>query len=207
MRRIRMLATKRNSARVIRYIDTCDLAARVSSGRSSQLISSAKTGSITMLSDSCTNTACVLRTPKAYKERESADMFSIFFAVLVPFFLKNARKNEKPKKMLAISVSMLFVAIAVSTVAIYHTWRAGLAPSVYILDAKAADAEWRKLWLGDERRTGAPVTRHEVGDVEVRPPSTTSSAVVVDGVLVFSRDKDAAGWVWVRRKRNGALKE
>lgn len=109
--------------------------------------------------------------------------------------------------MLAISVSMLFVAIAVSCVAIYHTWRAGLAPSVYILDAKAADAEWRKLWLGDERRTGAPVTRHEVGDVEVRPPSTTSSAVVVDGVLVFSRDKEAAGWVWVRRKRNGALKE
>jgi hypothetical protein len=33
----------------------------------------------------------------------------------------------------------------------------------------------------------------------VRPPSSGSSAVVVDGVLVFSRDADSA-WVWVRRK-------
>lgn len=102
--------------------------------------------------------------------------------------------------MRAISASMILVAIAVSAVAIYHTWRAGLTPSVYILDPRAADAEWRKLWLGDERRTGAPVTRHEVGDVEVRPPSASSSAVVIDGVLVFSRD-GAAAWVWVRRKR------
>jgi hypothetical protein len=102
--------------------------------------------------------------------------------------------------MRAIAVAMLFVAVAIGSVAIYHTWRAGATPSVYILDPRAADDSWRKLWLGDERRIGAPVTRHEVGDVEVRPPSATASAVVVDGVLVFSRDAGSA-WVWVRQKK------
>jgi hypothetical protein len=102
--------------------------------------------------------------------------------------------------MRAIAVAMIFVAVAIGSVAIYHTWRAAATPSVYILDPRAADASWRKLWLGDERRIGAPVTRHEVGDVEVRPPSAAASAVVVDGVLVFSRDAGSA-WVWVRQKK------
>jgi hypothetical protein len=101
--------------------------------------------------------------------------------------------------MYAISVSMILVAVAITSVAIYHTWRASSASSVYITDPCAADKSWRKLWLGDERRVGAPVTRHEVGDLDVRPPSSGSSAVVVDGVLVFARDADSA-WVWVRRK-------
>jgi hypothetical protein len=102
--------------------------------------------------------------------------------------------------MRAISVSMLFVAVACAVVSVYHTWRAGATPSVYILDPAAVDGTWRKLWLGDERRIGAPVTRHEVGDVEVRPPSAASTAVVVDGVLVFARDAGSA-WVWARGKK------
>ena len=102
--------------------------------------------------------------------------------------------------MYAISVSMILVAVAITSVAIYHTWRTSSASSVYITDPCAADKSWRKLWLGDQRRVGAPVTRHEVGDLDVRPPSSGSSAVVVDGVLVFARDADSA-WVWVRRKK------
>ena len=101
--------------------------------------------------------------------------------------------------MRSIGVSMVFVSVAITSVAVYHAWRAGAAPSVYITDPCAADATWRKLWLGDQRRVGAPVTRHEVGDLDVRPPSSGSAAVVVDGVLVFSRDADSA-WVWVRRR-------
>ena len=102
--------------------------------------------------------------------------------------------------MRCIAISMLLVAVAVSSVAIYHAWRAGATPSVYIVDTRAVDETWRKLWLGDERRVGAPVTRHEVGDVDVRPPSSGSSAVVVDGILVFARDAESA-WVWVRKKK------
>jgi hypothetical protein len=109
------------------------------------------------------------------------------------------KKREKKSKMRSIGVSMVLVSVAITSVAVYHAWRAGAAPSVYITDPGAADTTWRKLWLGDQRRVGAPVTRHDVGELDVRPPSSGSSAVVVDGVLVFSRDADSA-WVWVRRR-------
>ena len=102
--------------------------------------------------------------------------------------------------MHSIAVSMVLVAVAITSVAIYHAWRAGASPSVYITDPCDADDSWRKLWLGDERRVGAPVTRHSVGDLDVRPPSSGSTAVVVNGVLVFSRDAESA-WVWVRRHK------